>query len=156
MRPELEHSIWGLHQGLKAGLKSICSSCYLPTGLLPPLVLLAHGTTVILVSSPNLGSSIHHAVAAPPPHFIMMCLPPHPLSPQSVPSLQAPLPFQGYTVSPLWELASQGPFCSHFLLLPNHPDITSRLIFQSTTWIIPFPCSQTFCIPHCLHSKAQD
>lgn len=77
----VEHYIWVPHQGLKAGLKSICSSYHLPLDLLPHLALLAHGINDILISSPNLESFLHPDVAAPPPLlFITICLPQSPLS----------------------------------------------------------------------------
>ena len=50
MAPELGHRIRGPHQGLRAGLPSVCSSCHFPGDFPPHVALLGHGTPPILVS----------------------------------------------------------------------------------------------------------
>lgn len=50
---------------------------------------------------------------------------------------------------------SQCPFCPHFFLPLNHFAITSRLIFQYTTWIVSLLCFKISRLPHCLSNIAK-
>lgn len=130
---------WSCHRGLKAGLKPLCASCHLPVDLPAPLALLVHGTTVVLASSLNQESSLHHAA-------LLLLLPLHYnlSAPKSFKSPVSPF-FSSPSASPrLSHFSSAGTSLPHFLLPPNHLDIIFRLILQYTTWIIPFLCSKTF------------
>lgn len=136
---ELPHCIWMSHRGLKAGLKPLCAFCHLPLDLPAPSALLAHGTTVVLASSLSQESSLHHAV-------LLLLLPLH--NNLSAPkSFKSPVSafFSSPFASPrLSHFSSAGTSLPHFLLPPNHLDITCRLILQCIPWIIPFLCSKTF------------
>lgn len=151
MGPELDHCIWAPHQGLKAGLKSICSFCHLPVDLPPHLALLGDGTTVVLVSSPNLESSLHHAVVVPPPSpFITICLPQSPLN-----SLIY-LFFSSPPASPrLSHFSSIGTSLPVSLLL-SFPSATKpswhhlQIDLEYTTWITPSSAQKLSSVPQCL------
>lgn len=143
-------------EGLRAGLKSVCSSRQLSVDLLPHLAnLSAHGTTVVLDSSstPKDIPLWCRCWSSSSP-FIATCL----LSSPSRPSLIYPffpipsdLPIH-FLIYPSWNHFSsvgaslQSPSCSHLLLLLriNHPDIISRLICQCVTGIVPFLCLKAF------------
>ena len=148
-------SIWVPGEGLRAGLKSVCSSCRLSVDRLPHLAnLLAHSTTVVLDSSskPRAIPPWCHCCSSSSP-FIAICLPSSPSRASLICpffSIPSDLPIH-FLIYPSWNHLSsvgaslQSPSCSHLLLLRiNHPDIISRLISQCVTWIIPFLCLKAF------------
>lgn len=70
------------HHGLKAGLKSICSSCHLPLDLQPRLALLACGTPIIQVSGSKPGAippRCCYCFSSSFSPLTAICLPPTPL-----------------------------------------------------------------------------
>lgn len=153
----VDHYIWVPHRGLKAGLKSICSSCHLPLDLLPHVALLAHGITDILISSPNLESFLHPDVAAPPPPlFITICLPVSPF----VPDLCLLFKFLC--------LSKVKPFLLYRNFPPSVPSALISFFFQIILTSPPDWSSNTQLgsyhssdcklsrTPHCLCNKAQD